>query len=388
MNRRSFLITTGSLLCEQALIGCSAQTHQTLAVRFLQSSVPAQVLKAFEKSLQQDKPVNLRFAPAPQLVSIFDQLQHWQQPSQSQPGFSLPFGLLGNKSPQIANLVTTGDYWLTAAIQQGLIRPLDIQQLPLWSRLPTRWQNLVRRNSQGLLDPQGAIWGAPYRWGTTVIAYRQDKFKALGWQPTDWSDLWRPELQGLISLLDQPREVIGLTLKKLGHSYNIPNLQKVSALVSQLQALHRQAKVYSSTDYLQPLLLGDTWLAVGWSADILATMQRNPEIAAVIPRSGTALWADVWVQPQSAPAQDSVLAHRWMDFCWQGAIAPQFSLLGQATSPVLEAQNVKDLPPELRSKPLLFPESSILERSEFLEPLSEATMTQYQTLWQQIRNVV
>ena len=50
------------------------------------------------------------------------------------------------------------------------------------------------------------------------ITRLKNKFEELGWKPKDWSDLWRTELRDRISLLDQPREVIGLTLKKMGFS--------------------------------------------------------------------------------------------------------------------------------------------------------------------------
>jgi putative spermidine/putrescine transport system substrate-binding protein len=92
------------------------------------------------------------------------------------------------------------------------------------------WQEIVKRDRQGQVSNTGEVWGAPYRWGTTVIAYRRDKFRELGWTPKDWSDLWRPELRDRISVVDQPREVIGLTLKKLGRSYNTTNLSQVQTL--------------------------------------------------------------------------------------------------------------------------------------------------------------
>jgi spermidine/putrescine-binding protein len=40
----------------------------------------------------------------------------------------------------------------------------------------------------------------------------------------DWSDLWRPELEGKISMVDSPREVVGAVLKYMGASYNTNNL--------------------------------------------------------------------------------------------------------------------------------------------------------------------
>jgi putative spermidine/putrescine transport system substrate-binding protein len=367
-----------------------------LNVGLLQDSIPVQLVAEFRRTLE--SPVRLKFDPQAQLKDIYQNLRVWKQQAEnpeSSQGFSLP--LISRKPPAIANLVTLGDYWLESAIQQQLIQPLDLSTLPGWQNLPPRWQGIVRRNRQGQLDESGLIWGAPYRWGTVVIAYRRDKFEELGWTPTDWSDLWRPELRDRISLLDSPRQVIGLTLKKLGFSYNTKNLSQVPNLKTELLDLHKQVKLYSSNHYLEPLVLGDTWLAVGWSTDILSLRGRDRQIQAVVPRSGTSLWADVWVQPavpktaaeSPTPDQEMLtsLSQQWIDFCWRQQSAIDISLLSDAASPILVTLNPATLPDSLRQSSVLLPEPSILEASEFLYPLPPEAIDQYLELWQEIRTM-
>ncbi|MGA7937553.1 MAG: extracellular solute-binding protein, partial [Kovacikia sp.] len=290
---------------------------------------------------------------------------------------------VGNATAEVPDLVTLGNYWLEKAIQQKLIQPLDINQLKNWHQLPSKWRELVTDHSSE--SGVQKAWGAPYRWGTTVIAYRQDILKERGLKPpTDWNDLWRSDLRGQISLLDQPREVIGLVLKKLGKSYNTADLASVPALKATLESLRPQVKYYSSDSYLQPLLLGDTWLAVGWSEDVLAVMKRSPTIAAVVPNSGTALWAELWVRPASDTPAISPLVTEWIDFCWKPQIASQLSILSGASSPII-LKNRENLPPSLRSNPLLLPDEKTLESSEFLQPLRQSTVQQYQDLWKFLR---
>jgi putative spermidine/putrescine transport system substrate-binding protein len=205
--------------------------------------------------------------------------------------------------------------------------------------------------------------------------------------PTDWSDLWRSDLRGHISLLDQPREVIGLTLKKLGQSYNTANLETVPRLQAELTALHQQVKLYSSDAYLQPLLLGDTWLAVGWSTDFLPLTQRNQTLAVVVPKSGTALWAELWVRPAVTTAALPSLAADWISFCWRPEIASQLSLMSRAMSPVVLTTPPACLPIALRQNPVLLPNAATQAASEFLKPLDRTTVLQYQALWQRLRQV-
>lgn len=382
MDRRSFLLGTGTLALSQLLAGCNSQDAAQLRVQLLKGSIPVQVVNKFRSTLKQR--ANLQFAPVAQLNDLFKQLQSGskQQEEAADKRVFLPLPFINSRQITQPDLITLGDYWLEQAIKEKLIQPLNEAKLPQWSALPDRWQELVKRNDQGQLDAGGEVWAAPYRWGNTVIAYNKDKFKDLGWTPTDWSDLWREELRNRISLLNQPREVIGLTLKKLQQSYNTQNLNKVPDLEQQLRALDQQVKLYSSDSYLQPLILGDTWVAVGWSTDVLPVIQRYQQIAAVVPRSGTALWADLWVHPAGETSSTS-LGEQWIDFCWTPQIAQQVSLQTKATSPIPVTLKPDDIQKPLRN--LLLQNPEIFQRSEFLLPLPQATMQQYQSLWERIR---
>lgn len=394
MKRRSFLVSASALALGQLVSGCTRQQPQSLNVQLLKGSIPARILNEFKKELK--SPAQLKFDPANQLNDLLTRLQTWKQLAEKKdkrPGFSFPF--IGKKTPVVADLVTLGDAWLESAIQQGLIQPLEVQELEGWKNLPSRWQEIVTRNQQGQLAKESPVWGAPYRWGTTVIVYRRDKFEELGWTPKDWSDLWRPELRDRISLLDQPREVIGLTLKKLGLSYNHNNLSQVPNLKEELLNLHQQVKYYSSNQYLEPLLLGDTWLALGWSSDVLSVQSGYRQIDSVVPLSGTALWADVWVQPASPVARtaqadfraNTPLTKQWIEFCWKSVPAEQISVLSHAASPLFADAEATHLPKDLQKNPLLLPDGKVLKNSEFIEPLPQKIVQDYEKLWTEIRNV-
>ncbi len=392
VSRRSFLISAATIATAQLIFGCS-EPQETLKVLLLEGSIPPQLLRDFRRTLNSGTKLN--FQPETQLKELFNLLQNWQKQAENHPiQEKWLTQLSGSNSGRVANLITLGDYWLETAIQQQLIQPLELTKLDAWSRLPSRWQQLVRRNRQGELDENGLVWGAPYRWGSTVIVYRRDRLRDLGWIPTDWSDLWREELRDRISLLDQPREVIGLTLKKLGRSYNTRNLAEVPNLKKELLALQQQVKFYSSDNYLQPLLLGDIWLALGWSTDILPATKRYSNLKAVVPQSGTSLWTDLWVQPRSAMTETfddvanniSSLAKQWINFCWQPRAANQISLFTNGTSPVLVSMNRTEYAGDLQNNVFLESTLQHLDKSEFLLPLPPQSWQQYRSLWLEMRH--
>jgi putative spermidine/putrescine transport system substrate-binding protein len=378
------LLSIGGLGFSQLLVGCGSNNQTKLNVNLLKGSIPIQVVDRFRQGLQQN--IQLKFAPVDQIQNLYRQLQSWQEQPKTtnKQAWTQWVPFMQPQTTAVVDLLTLGDYWLKAAIEQKLIQPLEeaeLKQLKTWPTLDERWRQLVTRNDKGYLAPQGKVWAAPYRWGSTVIVYNRDKFKELGWTPQDWSDLWREELRSRISLLDNPREVIGLVLKKLGKSYNTENLDTVPNLEKELQALNQQVKLYSSNTYLEPLIIGDTWLAVGWSSDVLQLLARYPQLSVVVPQSGTAIWADLWVRPIRASKSD--VSSKWIDFCWQPDIAKQITLKTRGNSPIFPEITTADIQEPIRS--FLQTNRQVFSKSEFLLPLSISTAKQYESLFNKIK---
>jgi putative spermidine/putrescine transport system substrate-binding protein len=384
LSRRSFLsYATATTITLPFLAGCNA--NPALKVMLLNESIPPRLLAKFRRTIPG---ISLKFEPEAELRTLYELLEAWQQPEAVSPRSfwqKLPFW--GQNQAEIAQLITLGNYWFQDAIAANWIQPLPVATLPHWSNLPTRLQDFVKRNPKGERDLQGQAWGAPYRFGSTVMVYNRRKFAKLGWTPQDWQDLWQPDLKNRIAIINQPREVIGLTLKKLGYSYNEANLEAIPDLEAELQALNQQIKFYSSTHYLQPLILEDVWLAVGWSNDILSIQKRYPELEVVVPASGTAIWLDLWVQPAAAmQAASPELWQKWLDFCWQEDAAWEISLWTQGLSPLLLTAAASQLPEDLKENAFIRRSLEVFPQSDIIEPLAASVSEQYKELWQKIRN--
>jgi putative spermidine/putrescine transport system substrate-binding protein len=341
MQRREFC-QGGVAIVAMALAGCQGSSQGGITVHLLQKSLPPQLIRRFRQT--HGIGVNLRLKETPQ--SLADTLAN------------------DNRG---AAIVSLGDAWLAAAVANGWVQPIPKSSIENWSLLTPPWRAFLERFSAN-----DAVWGIPYRWGATLMVYRRDFFANLGWEPTNWDALWHPDLDGRYSLLNTPREVIGLTLKSLGRTYNDP--PDHPDLEARLLALRQRCGFFSSDAYLQPLILGSTQLAVGWSSDIFPLVQRQPDTFAVVaPAAGTALWADLWVCSQVPDAA----ATAWLQYWWQPTVAEQLSQFTTAVSPVLgdlslaQANRYVDL-------------QTLLTRSEALLPLPAAAQQTYDRLWQDI----
>lgn len=384
MHRRTLL--TGSLALALATAACGQAPDEVLRVLFLKGSIAPRLVQGFRDQLAPAHHLQPQVANG--IGALFRQLQQWQNPESVAAGLRLP---MMSRTTPIADWVSLGDYWLTAAIQQGLIHPLpEVQEIT--HVLSTRWQSLLQRSPEGQLEPNGPLWAVPYRWGSLVLVYARRPFQRLGWEPTHWQDLWRPELAGRVSLPSHPRLALGLMLKGLGESANHPNPDQMLALVDLIGQGRSQIKTYTANNYLQPLLREDTWLAVGWSTDVLPRLEKYRQLAAVVPEPGTLLSADVWVRPKSAESNSATapvprltaLDQQWLSYWLNPAIAESLQVFAYGASPLLLAASPEQPIPPSQTASALFPNLQQRQASEFLLPLTPASQMIYQTLWQQL----
>jgi len=378
LSRRSFLRYAVLTTCASPfLAGCEA--NPAVKVLVLNRSIPPQLLGRFRREIPE---TSLKFLLETNFETLYNRLELWQEKDDTpERAFwqNLPF--IGSKEAEIAQLVTLGNYWFEDAIAQNLIQTVAVDTIPQWQQLPPQFQQYVTR------PEKGQVWGAPYRFGSTVIAYNRPQFEKLGWFPQDWQDLWRDELKNRLSVVNQPREIIGLTLKKLGYSYNETDLGKIPNLEAELAQLNQQVKFYSSTHYLQPLVLDDVWATVGWSNDILPLQQRYRDIEVIVPASGTATWLDLWVQPNLKMSEtQQAVSQQWMNYCWQENPAWEISLWTDGLSPILLTTEGDRLPEDLRDNAFVRQSLAAFPDSEIIEPLPERANQQYNQLWEKMRN--
>ena len=66
-----------------------------------------------------------------------------------------------------------------------------------------------------------------------------------------------------------------------------------------------QVRLFSQSEARRALASGDVWAWVGSSEELLPAAASSSNVRIAAPASGTALWADLWVVPAAAGAQDA-----------------------------------------------------------------------------------
>lgn len=229
-------------------------------------------------------------------------------------------------------------------------------------------------------DP-GNSYSVPLSWGTTGLIYNS---KLLDDAPEDWGYLWekRDRLSKRMTLLNDPREVIGAALRKLGFSYNSTNPEHIRQAFEQLVTLIPAIASLTNYGWRSQMLTGDLMLAMCYSSDAAEVTPENEDLKYITPESGSSLWIDTLVIPKTAPNPEG--AYKWINFMLQPDIAAEIVERLSFATPSMPAY--KRLPLELRDDATLFPPESVIARCESLAPLGNVEEV-FDRYWTQLTSV-
>lgn len=256
-----------------------------------------------------------------------------------------------------------------ALIQAERLLPLDLTRVPNFRYIAPAFRDLV-------IDP-GNRYSVPYSWGTTGLVYRPERVPQ---PPQRWADLWEPAYGGRIFLWDDPRTVIGLTLKALGYSANTADLQALQIAALKLRQLAALPPVPYRPEALGEALRQDqAWVAVAWVGDYILARQALPDLVYALPAEGTLLWMDHYVVPRGARHPEAAL--RLLNYLLRPEISAQITTRSLWATANEASWSQVHLEPELQA--LIFPPAEALSNAELTLPLSpEAEMT-YNQIWEQ-----
>ena len=212
------------------------------------------------------------------------------------------------------DVVIPSDYAIEALIRGRGLEPLDLRRIPGVLHLDPSFLHPY-------FDPGGATRGAgrggassaidhqkyslPYLWGTFGIAYVDGSVLSA---PTRWADLWRPELKGHVAVVDDAREMLGLTLLTQGENKNSTKPAAIDAAREKLLSLEPSLVAIDSESTEERLLDGQATVAALWGGDAAQAMRKDPGIRYVLPEEGAGIWFDNLAIPKGAPHPDAAYA--------------------------------------------------------------------------------
>ncbi len=270
------------------------------------------------------------------------------------------------------DVVIPSDYTVAIMVKQNMLEPLDVSKI-------TNFANVDPRFTNQYYDP-GNKYSVPYQWGTTSLVY--DKTK-VPFEPKSWADLWDPQFEGRLVVLDDEREVIGMALQTLGYDKNSTDPAQLDEAKQKLIELKPNILLFNSDDPESSLITGETWAGLVFNGNASLAYQEDPNIVYICPTEGCGLWFDNLAVPKGAPHVDA--ATLFLNF----VLDPQESILITKEFPYSNPNKaaldqLKANEPETYDAYMAFagtnPSAEFLKGAMVVKDVGDAT-TLYDQLW-------
>lgn len=264
------------------------------------------------------------------------------------------------------DIVLASDYILETAGKQDLLWELDKSKIPNYKNLNPAFQSKY-------FDPENK-YTVPYTAGVPLLIYNPEMTGAL--EITGFEDLWNPELADSLVLMDDARNVIGLTLKLMGKSFNETDPEVLEQAKQKLMELKPNIR---ALDYNTPYnLITSGEVAVGYmfTSQVITAINENENLKIVFPKEGIGFGIDACVVPKAAPHKDN--AALFLDFVLDAKrsahITDQLYYLScnEAATPYLTAMAI-DVPDDA------------IENGEFIMNVDDETLQIYNDIWTEFK---
>jgi spermidine/putrescine transport system substrate-binding protein len=266
------------------------------------------------------------------------------------------------------SVIYPSDYMVQQMIELGMLTPLDKDRIKGLENLFDKWDSPAYDSDN--------TFSVPFAWGTTGLLYNSELVTD---QPTDWDDLWenRQKFSKKMSLLDDPRETLGATLKSLGYSYNSTDPKQLEEAYNRLVEIKPDLASFQSFGYEDALFGGDLAILIAFSVDAIAATLEDDRIKYVIPASGSSVWTDTMIIPNTAPDVDA--AYEWINFNLDPAVCKMnVEILSSATPNKVTYDSLSN---EIKSNTNLFPPEDLLAKCEGIAPLPEEALGLMDEYW-------
>lgn len=256
--------------------------------------------------------------------------------------------------------------------QENMLEALD-------HTLLSNFKHLGKTFINASFDPNNQF-SMPYLWGSSGIAVNTKRIEKENL--TSWNDLWRPEYQGRVMLMNDLRDVFTLSLLTLGFKGSTRNPDEIRQAYEKLTTLMPNVRTFNSDAPRMPFIEGETYLGLAWNGEvIIAQDQGMPELDFVYPSEGAIMWMDNMAIPKNA--KNRANAHVFIDFLLRPENSAIISQEIGYGSPNTTAKAL--MPKEIANNPIIYPPDELLKNALFREDVGDTTMALYQQYWDKLK---
>lgn len=294
-------------------------------------------------------------------------------------GIRVRYGTYESNEEMLAKAITGNSGWdvvfpthsrLDPMTRNHLLAPLEHSRLPSLVHLDARFRSPAW--------DRDLRWGVPYMWNATGIAYNRGKVAA----PRTWGALWDSELKGRITMLDDPEDMIGACLLKLGYKFDSTDDGQLQAAKQEAVKQKALLRAYLNAEVRDQLVAGDVLAAQLWSTTTAQAIHAGAgttgsDLGFAYPEEGFPLYCDCAAILRESKRQE--LAHEFLDYLLRPAVAAANARVADTVTANGEAQKL------LPQDPILYPPDDVYARGVWPPSLASAAQRYRDRLWTEIK---
>lgn len=271
------------------------------------------------------------------------------------------------------DVVFPSSYFVRMMAEDGLLQKLDHDNIPNIKNLDPIFVGQVSIDKK-------MTYSIPYMTGATGIAYRKDE--VTDFEPS-WRIFERSDLAGRMTLLDDPREVLGSALKVLGHSLNTTNSVHIEAAADLVIEWKKNIAQFASESNKAGIASKEFYVVQAWGGDIQQIIDENGDdnLAFALPAEGFPMWEDTMAIP--AGADNVELAEKFINFLHDPVIAARNIEFNSYLCPNWASYN--HLSEEVLQNPIVIIPRETMAKGEQIQDIREH-LAKYTAAWDRVKS--
>jgi spermidine/putrescine transport system substrate-binding protein len=260
-------------------------------------------------------------------------------------------------------------YFVSIMEKQGMLQPIKHDLLP-------NLKNIDRAVPR-ITEDSAMHHSVPYMVSATGFGFLKSRVKDV---KASWTIFDRVDLKGRITMLNDPREVLGAALKLLGYSINTTVDSQLAQARDVAIRWKRNIAKYESDQYKNGLVSGEFLLCQGYNGDVVQLMADNKDVGFLLPAEGTLIAVDNMVVLKESKMV--ALAHTFINFMLDPAVSAENMEFLSYMAPNIEGKKL--LPETVRSNPAIILSDELIAHSEVLKDLGDDN-AKYNKYWDEIK---
>jgi spermidine/putrescine transport system substrate-binding protein len=284
-----------------------------------------------------------------------------------------------------ADLICPTEWLAARLVRDGQVQTLDSANMPNKANIAPAYLGAAYDPNRDKTVPYQGILGG--------IAYNKELYKNLTGKdaPQTVEDLWAPELNGLVVLLSEMRDSVGLIA--LAKGLDIASDSSFSedafmSVIEDIEALFADGKIkaFAGNEYMDGFAADEYVAGIVWSGDVsqMNSSAGFEKFGFFLPESGGTISADVFTVPMGATHKKN--AEALINYYYDPVNAAELAAYVNYITPVVGAyEEAIKIDPVLAENKLIFPDEQFLSLTHAFRALTAQEEQSFATAWGRVQ---